>query len=147
MPRRGSTFPPTPRPDSKRSSHLLAPFEGAVPRPRLLPVPGGQSDLGVTETVSGVKPLQPPAPQSMGKSEPQTAPIMSPLGGLLGGGCVFLDTQILSALAQTHSLKLLIGEKTGLTAGCEVTENAEGVAGAALVGVNPVFAWEGQTDG
>lgn len=50
-------------------------------------------------------------------------------------------------VAPTHRLKLLLREEAGLAAGREVAEDAEGVAGAALVGVDPVFAWAGRTDG
>lgn len=89
--------------------------------------------------VGGVLPLQPLVPQSVGTSEPPNCPPSCP--------CWFGTPQILSALAQTHSLKLLIGEKTGLAAGREVTEHPEGVSGAALVGINPVLAWEGGQEG
>lgn len=144
-PRRGSAVPPHTPGRSTRSSHLFAPFEGAVPRSRLLPVPGGQSDLGVTEmggVCVGCCPSNPWS-YSVGTSEPPNCPPSCP--------CWFGTSQILSALAQTHSLKLFIREKTGLAAGREVTEHPEGVSGAALVGINPVLAWEGgqegQTDG
>lgn len=40
----------------------------------------------------------------------------------------------------THSVGLLIGVDAGLAPGGEVTVDFEGVAGAALVGINPVLA-------
>lgn len=39
----------------------------------------------------------------------------------------------------THGLKLLVRVEAGLSSGCEVAENPEGVPWAALVGVNPIF--------
>lgn len=42
----------------------------------------------------------------------------------------------------THSIRLLIRIDAGFAPGCEVTVDFEGVAGAALVGINPVFTYE-----
>uniref|UniRef100_A0A674JT28 Uncharacterized protein n=1 Tax=Terrapene triunguis TaxID=2587831 RepID=A0A674JT28_9SAUR len=43
----------------------------------------------------------------------------------------------------THLLRLFGGEEAGLPASREVAMHLEGVAGAALIGVDPVLAWGG----
>lgn len=43
--------------------------------------------------------------------------------------------------AGTHPLGLLVGEDAGRPSGCEVAIDFEGVSGAPLVGVHPVFTW------
>lgn len=44
-----------------------------------------------------------------------------------------------------YSIRLLIRTDAGLATGCEVTVDFEGIAGAALVWINPVFAYGDQS--
>lgn len=81
--------------------------------------------------------LEPPTP--WGKASPET-----PHSTFAAGGEDFW-TPILPS--RTHGLEFLLGEEAGLAAGCEVAKNPEGVAGAALVGVDPVLTWGGRTEG
>jgi hypothetical protein len=43
--------------------------------------------------------------------------------------------------AGTHPLRLLVGEDARRPSCCEVAVDFEGVPGAALVGIDPVFTW------
>lgn len=45
----------------------------------------------------------------------------------------------------THSLRLLVREDTRGPSGCKIAVDFEGVPGAPLVGIDPVFTWISET--